>query len=516
MSARSRKFAKLRAGPRTSIHIPVAPRLILQLLGALIAGEMKAASYQIAYVTTPPPIQREFRAAWIPTVGNSCWPSKPGLTTGQQKAELIALLDRAAELKLNAVVFQVRPACDALYKSDLEPWSEYLTGTQGKAPAPYYDPLEFAVAEAHKRGLELHAWFNPYRARHKTAKSTVAANHITRTQPALVRNYGEYLWLDPGERAVQDHALRVVLDVVKRYDIDAVHFDDYFYPYPEKNTAGNELGFPDAASWQKSGTSSGLSRPDWRRRNVDQFIQRIYQSIHEVKPQVKFGLSPFGIWRPKTPPGIEGLDAYDKLYADARKWLREGWCDYMAPQLYWASEPREQSFPMLLKWWSDQNPKRRHLWPGINSLKVGAGWSADEITKQIQLTRKLPTPPGQIHWSESALMRNASLQNALTRDAYRQPALVPRYTWLDATAPPRPAASLLVTDGLTVATWSASSQEKPWLWVVQTRQFGDWKIQILPGDRKTLALNLKPELVAVTAVDRCGNASSPVVLKLVQ
>ena len=176
---------------------------------------------------TPPPILREFRAAWIPTVGNLCWPSKPGLSTAAQKAELLALLDRATELKLNAVIFQVRPAADALYKSNLEPWSEYLTGTQGKAPAPYYDPLEFAVTEAHKRGLELHAWVNPYRARHQSAKSPVAADHISRTHPQLVRSYGAYLWMDPGERDVQDHSARVVLDVVRRYDIDAVHFDDY-------------------------------------------------------------------------------------------------------------------------------------------------------------------------------------------------------------------------------------------------------------------------------------------------
>ena len=217
----------------------------------------------------PPPPAREFRAVWIATVGNSCWPSKPGLSTAQQKAELIAILDRAAALKLNAVIFQVRPACDALYASSLEPWSEYLTGVQGRAPSPFYDPLAFAIAEAHKRGLELHAWFNPFRAHHFQSVSPIAPNHISRTQPELVRSYAKYLWLDPGDPAVRDYSLRVVMDVLKRYDVDGIHFDDYFYPYKEKNSSGNEIDFPDGATWKKFGVNSGLSRDDWRRQNVD-------------------------------------------------------------------------------------------------------------------------------------------------------------------------------------------------------------------------------------------------------
>lgn len=465
--------------------------------------------------TTPPPVMREFRAAWIPTVGNSCWPSKPGLTTAQQKAELIALLDRAAELKLNAVVFQVRPACDALYRSDIEPWSEYITGIQGHAPSPYYDPLEFAVAEAHKRGLELHAWFNPYRARHKNAKSPIAANHIIKRRPELVRTYGDYLWLDPGERDVQDHSARVVLDVVKRYDIDAVHFDDYFYPYPEKDSSGRDRDFPDEASWRKFGAASGLSRSDWRRRNVDQFIQRLYTSIHAEKSWVKFGLSPFGIWRPKNPPEIEGLDAHERLYADARKWLREGWCDYMAPQLYWGFEPKRTSYPALLRWWTDQNVKQRHLWPGLNSLNTlnaDAPWPVSEITNQITLSRKLSSAPGQIHWSEAALIKNNALAATLANETYRQPALIPRYPWLGARAPAAPQLRVTLGGETATATWSSTNQ--PALWVLQTKQFGDWKTQILPATRTGLKFDLQPELVAVTAVDRNGNTSSAAVMKL--
>jgi uncharacterized lipoprotein YddW (UPF0748 family) len=493
------------------------PRIVCAaaLAGTLVACQ--AQPYVSTTATLPPPLIREFRAAWIPTVGNSCWPSKSGLSTSQQKAELLALLDRAAELKLNAVIFQVRPACDALFKSQLEPWSEYLTGRQGQAPSPYYDPLEFAVTEAHKRGLELHAWFNPYRARHQNARSPIATNHITKLRPGLTRTYGNYLWLDPGEPDVQSHALHVVLDVVRRYDIDAVHFDDYFYPYPEKSTSGADLGFPDDSSWQKYGANSGLSRADWRRRNVDTFIQRINRSIHAEKPWMKFGLSPFGIWRPKHPPTIQGLDAYDKLYADARKWLQEGWCDYVAPQLYWGFEPSRTSFPVLLKWWDEQNLKQRHLWPGINSYATidpnpEKLWPVSEIARQITLMRKSGVS-GEIHWSHSALMKNEALRHKLETEFYQQPAVIPAFRWLDSTPPGKPKLTAQVQGNNSTFIWSTPDTNAPALWVLQSRQFSDWKTQILPANSTRHTFHMKPDLVAVIAVDRCGNTSQPAVLK---
>lgn len=470
----------------------------------------KPASYQPTSVT-PPPVMREFRATWVPTVGNSCWPSKPGLTTAEQQAELIAILDRAQQLKLNAVIFQVRPACDALYRSDIEPWSEYLTGIQGRAPSPYYDPLEFAIKEAHKRGLELHAWFNPYRARHKNAKSPIAENHISKTRRDLVRDYGDYLWLDPGEREVQDYSTRVILDVVRRYDIDGVHFDDYFYPYEEKDRNGRDLDFPDARSWQKYGVRSGLTRDDWRRQNVDQFIQRMGNIIHAEKSWVKFGLSPFGIWRPKNPATIRGYDPYEKLYADSRKWLVEGWCDYLSPQLYWAIDPPEQSFPVLLNWWQTQNPKKRYVWPGINTLKVGT-WPVSELTNQITYTRRLSNTPGHIHWSQSALMRNGGLATTLANDTYRAPALIPRFYWLDMRAPNKPDVRVVLSGDTAGVKWSSTNS--PALWVLQTKQFGDWKTQILPAAVGGYKFDMQPELIAVSAVDRCGNQSAPAVVGL--
>ena len=458
---------------------------------------------------------REIRAVWVATVANIDWPSTNGLSTAQQKTELLAILDRAADLKLNTVIFQVRPACDALYASSFEPWSEYLTGTMGKAPKPFYDPLAFAVEEAHKRGLELHAWFNPYRARHAGAKSPAAATHISRTHPELVRSYGQSLWLDPGEKAVQDYSINVLMDVVKRYDIDGVHLDDYFYPYKEKNGAGRDLDFPDERSWQRFGAGGKLSRDDWRRENVNTFVRRLYESIKAIKPWVKFGISPFGIWRPGNPPQIQGYDAFAKLYADSRLWLAKGWLDYCAPQLYWAIKPPEQSFPVLLNWWADQNAKGRYLAPGMDSTKAEGRWPTEEIINQIRLTRKQGLANGHIHWSMKSLMRNQALAQALTREAYGQPAIFPPLSWApQAAAPPEPKLNIRQPGGGVRLNWTGGSEEEIRLWVLQFRARDEWTTRIIPG--KTLHLSLarqNPEVIALTAIGRYGKASRPAVLE---
>ncbi|HEY5914875.1 MAG TPA: family 10 glycosylhydrolase, partial [Verrucomicrobiae bacterium] len=418
---------------------------------------------------TPPKPAREMRAAWIATVSNIDWPSTNGLTTAQQKAELLAILDRACRLKLNCLMFQVRPGCDALYASDLEPWSEYLTGTMGKAPKPFFDPLLFAVEQAHKRGLELHAWFNPYRARHAAAKSPVARNHISNTRPELVRRYGKSLWLDPGEKQVQDYSLRVIMDVVRRYDIDGVHLDDYFYPYTEKDRSGGEMDFPDESSWRRYGQATGLSRDDWRRENVNVFVHRLYDAVKAAKPRVKVGISPFGIWRPGSPPQIQGYDAYAKLYADSRKWLASGWVDYFAPQLYWSIDSPQQSFPALLKWWSAQNSKGRLLVAGMDSTKASRRWSPEEIVNQIRLTRETGGAGGHVHWNMKALLRNETLDAALLRQVYAEPALVPGMPWLGGQAPAKPTLSVKTGGGSAGASWKPGGPEPIFCWVLQTR-----------------------------------------------
>jgi uncharacterized lipoprotein YddW (UPF0748 family) len=458
---------------------------------------------------------REMRAVWVATVANIDWPSTNGLSTAEQKAELFAILDRAADLKLNTVILQVRPSCDALYASPYEPWSEYLTGTMGKAPKPFYDPLAFAVEEAHKRGLELHAWFNPYRARHSGAKSAPPSTHISRAHPELVRHYGQSLWLDPGEKAVQDYSLKVLMDVVQRYDIDGIHLDDYFYPYKEKDASGRELDFPDDSSWQRYGAGWKLNREDWRRENVNSFIRRVYESIKAAKPWVKFGVSPFGIWRPGNPQQIEGYDAYAKLYADSRQWLAKGWLDYCAPQLYWAIKPPEQSFPVLLKWWTEQNAKGRVLVAGLDCTKVNGRWPAEEILNQIRLTRRQPGASGDVHWNMKSLMRNENLAQALKREVYAQPAISPALTWVsDDTAPAELRLSITSRGSSTRANWSTEKKEDVWLWVLQFRSKNEWSTRVLPARTTVLALSRTiPEVIAITAIDRYGNASRPAVLE---
>jgi len=472
------------------------------------------ATYVPATVLPPAP-PREFRGAWIATVANLDWPSKPGLSVAEQKAELIALLDRAVQLKLNAVIFQVRPMADTVYASPLEPWSEFLTGTMGKAPQPFYDPLAFAIAEAHKRGLELHAWFNPFRASlpPTQARSPVALDHISRTHPELVRRYGDLLWLDPGEPAARQHVLDVIMDVVRRYGVDGVTFDDYFYPYPETDTAGSAINFPDDASWRKYGVPSGMSRDEWRRANVNQFVQNAYHSIHALKPWVKFGISPFGIWRPGFPKQVQGLDAYAKIYADSRKWLANGWLDYFSPQLYWPVDSPQQNFFVLLNWWAQQNVKHRQLWPSLDAVNVGTKWKPDEIAWQIQIVRRQPGADGEIFYHLRNLLENRALANVI-RAQYSQPALVPASPWLGTNTPARPIFFIggFKSGILHFLCRPGTGGDPTQFFVLQIKSGGQWSTEILPGSGFTRVLGSEHlEVIAVTPVGRFGNAGQPVV-----
>jgi uncharacterized lipoprotein YddW (UPF0748 family) len=477
-----------------------------------LSATSRAQVHYVPATMNPPAVQREFRGAWIATVGNVDWPSKPGLPTQQQKQEMIDLLDRAVKLNLNAIVLQVRPACDAIYASKIEPWSYYLTGKMGQAPQPYYDPLEFAITEAHKRGLELHAWFNPYRAELLAHKYAVSKNHISRTHPEMVVRYGSYLWLDPGEKAVQDYSLRVVMDVVNRYDIDGVHFDDYFYPYKEQDGQKIDMDFPDYGSWKIYHATGNMTRDDWRRENVNEFVQRVYSSIKAAKPWVKFGISPFGIWQPGNPPQIKGFNAYNVLYCDSRKWLANGWLDYCAPQLYWAVNPPEQSYPVLLKWWLENNPKHRNIWPGLDADRVGGKWKPEEILNQVKLTRELSNAGGgEIYWSIKALLtQRGRLGDALATDYYAQPALIPASPWLETNSPAAPKLEMKSSGKL---KWKPERADKISVWVLQTEDGGNWRTQILPEGTREAKLGSLPQAVALTAIDRCGVASPSMVLQ---
>lgn len=459
---------------------------------------------------TPPPLPREFRGAWIASVGNIDWPSKPELTVAEQQAELLGLLDRAASLKLNAIILQVRPSCDALYNSKLEPWSQYLTGAMGKAPVPYYDPLEFAVTEAHKRGLELHAWFNPFRALTSMRNADRAcAMHITRTKPELVRRYGDLMWLDPGEPEARAYTLDVILDVVRRYDIDAVHIDDYFYPYVQKDKRGKPIPFPDDASWQRYVDGGGqLLRDDWRRENINGFVRDLYARIKAEKRWVRFGISPFGIWRPQKDLSIQGLDAFAELYADSRKWLENGWLDYISPQLYWSIDAPKQSYPVLLQWWTDANPMRRHLWPGIATDRIGAKRPVTDILGQISLTRARSVSSGNIHWHIKSLMENlGEVSDKLGTELYTDVAVVPAFSWLGDATKDRPQISFTSPK----ARWTMKDTATAYRWAIQMKRGEKWTCEIVPGAETSRLFDLAdlPDAFAVTALDRIGNGSPP-------
>jgi uncharacterized lipoprotein YddW (UPF0748 family) len=471
-----------------------------------------------AFAQTPnvpaPDAQREFRAAWVATVANINWPSKPGLPVDQQKAEAIALLDFLKNHNFNAVVFQVRPQADALYKSDIEPWSYYLTGQQGKAPDPYYDPLEFWIEEAHNRGLELHVWLNPYRAHHPSG-GPLTDSSIVRKKPGLALKLKSdgYWWFDPAKKEVQEHSASVVMDLVNRYDIDGVHFDDYFYPYRDYNKGED---FPDTQSWNEYQRKGGkLSRGDWRREAVNDFISGLYKGIKKEKKHVKFGLSPFGIWRPGYPASISGFDQYEVLYADAKLWLNKGWIDYFAPQLYWPINRMAQSFPVLLGWWQSENTKDRHLWPGISVGNDTSARNVNEIMSQIMITRGIvPNSMGVIHWSINQVYKNPPMAKALLAGPYKNGALVPPSKWLDAKEPDAPEVK---TENLTDTTirvyWTHPEATDVFRWVVYYQHGNVWNYTILNRVERAFELNKlgvnKQWLtkVIVTAVDRMGNES---------
>ncbi|HEY1662033.1 MAG TPA: family 10 glycosylhydrolase [Verrucomicrobiae bacterium] len=463
----------------------------------------------------PPAVPREFRAAWISEVAsNADWPSKPGLSVADQKTEMISLLDHAVQLHLNAVIFQVRPASDALYASPYEPWSELLTGAQGRPPQPFYDPLAFAIDEAHKRGLELHAWINPFRAMLPTAKSAPAGNHISRTHPEFIRHYGEQTWLDPGNPAVRNYVLTVVMDIVKRYDVDGVQFDDYFYPYPQSDANDHPMDFPDYETWKKFGAPLHLSLDDWRRANVNKFIYGAYTMIKAQKPWVKVGVSPFGIWRPGYPPQIKGLDSYAKLYSDSRLWLANGWVDYLSPQLYWSIEARQQSFPVLLNWWEEQNIKGRGLWPGLGAAYVGGSLTATDVERQLQVLRGTPGVDGEIFFHLNNLVNNQDLYSYL-RAANTNAAIVPAMPWLSTSVPSQPTIYVATnTPGALTFNWQ-TADATPKIWLLQYVGTNDvWMAQIYPANQGGCTFSKShPNVIAISAVDLYGNISAPAVLR---
>jgi len=468
---------------------------------------------------TPPPIQREFRGIWVTTINNLCWPSKPGLPTEIQKKELVEILDKAAEAGFNAILLQVRTACDALYSSRFDPWSEVLSGTCGKPPEPFYDPLEFAITEAHKRGLELYAWLNPFRAWHPSFRSRPPQNHISNTKPELIRKYGQYLWLDPGEPDTKLYTLAVISDILRRYNVDGIVFDDYFYPYPEKGQQAEKLEFPDEDTYRKYG--AGVPKVEWRRKNIDSFVKNVSQLIINTKPWVKFGISPFGIWRPNNPKGVRGLDAYNELGADSRGWLQKGWVDFLAPQLYWRTDSREQNFSTLAKWWAAQKKHHCNLFISLLANKSLDDWSVEELLAQIQITRSTPGINGHILFDARILTSsNQTIAKALKNKVYVKCALPPQIHWRARSARlPTPTVYLDTTNKVIKVALPKNLNSPPAWWILYTQTGLEkrWSIKIYPATVTALPLTYPfPEIVAVSLVDKYGATSAPVGFKLIK
>jgi len=443
---------------------------------------------------------RELRGVWIATVFNINWPSATGLSETQAQDELLDLLDVAVDSGLNAVFFQVRPEADALYDSSFDPWSRYLSGSQGVDPG--WDPLQFLLDEGHARGLEVHAWMNPYRAK-ASSGSEAASNHQSVVNGAYAYPYGSSVWLDPGAPEVQDHLEDVIVDLVSHYDVDGVHFDDYFYPYPDGTP------FPDSATYGAHG--GGLALDDWRRDNVNQMMDRVSDAIEGIDPSVRFGISPFGIYRPGEPAGISGLDQYAELYADPVLWKSAGWVDYLAPQLYWPTTQTAQAFEPLLDWWVELPEDGRYTFVGhaLYQLDTTSAWSVDEFREQVRLTRGRTDAGayGNIWYNIAPLQDNTSgIRDVFRDELYPVPALPPPVFDMAAVAVDPPTVSPTAT-GVSVAHAGAR-----W-WVVYAEDGTGWSIDRIVSAEAS-SIDLPAGRWAIAAAAKHGVESQGVVAEV--
>ena len=466
--------------------------------------------------------KREFRGAWIHTVHQGQYAR---MTPAETRDYLTNQLDLLQDAGVNAVIFQVRPSADAFYKSSLEPWSRFLTGVAGKAPVPAWDPLQFMIEESHKRGMELHAWLNPYRV--TTSKTEVLPkNHIYYKHPNRFVKYDGKMYFDPGLPENRQFIEDVILDIITRYDVDGIHMDDYFYPYP---VAGAD--FPDNASYNRLG--DGMNRGDWRRQNVDILIEDIHDVINETKPWVRFGVSPFGIWRNKSsdPRGSEtnGLQNYDALYADVLLWTKNGWCDYMLPQLYWELEHPKASTLVLAKWWNE-NANGRHMYFGQDVNKtmdkpdLAPSTEKSQLKHKVELSRELPNVQGNCWWPGYSITKNyLGVADSLANDLQSTIALVPSYPWINSKAPAavtgakidanviswdKPAIKGKATDVTHYVIYASDSDEADYV-------TSDPENILAITYENSFELNGSiPKYVFITALDRVNNESAPVMLKI--
>ena len=481
--------------------------------------------FALLFITTlhAQPVKREFRGAWIATVSNIDWPSKPGLPAVEQQEQFTQRLDQLKALGCNAVIVQIRPACDAFYASKIEPWSRYLTGRQGEPPFPYYDPLVFMIEEAHKRNMEFHAWFNPFRALMDSKQNPNPPKHVTRTHPDWIISYGGKSYIDPGIPEAREYVISVIMDVVKRYDIDAVHLDDYFYPY---RVAGKTFG--DAKTYARYGQDT--NKDDWRRNNISLFISLLNTNIKHIKPYVKLGISPFGIWRnkDKDPQGSDtkgGQTTYDDLYADVLLWMQKGWIDYLMPQLYWEHASHAAPFGVLLPWWYGHCYKR-HVYYGLGAYRMaeaksGPWTNVHELLWQLRDIRQQCPNTGYCFYNSSCFDKiRGPIKDSLKLDFNKYPALIPPMIWLDSVPPAAPVLKITASASGSKLQWQVSNPQKEPLRYVVYRFVNGEKVDLERNDRilsiqQGVEYNdpdtkkFKQCTYVVTALDRLWNESKP-------
>ncbi|PEE41468.1 glycoside hydrolase family 10 protein [Bacillus pseudomycoides] len=474
--------------------------------------------------------KHELRAAWIASVLNIDWPSKPGLPIEKQKQEFIKLLDDVKNLGMNAVVVQIKPTADAFYPSRYGPWSEYLTGVQGKDPG--YDPLAFMVEEAHKKNLEFHAWFNPYRiTMNHTNLNQLIENHPAKQHPDWVVSYGGKLYYNPGIPEVKNFIIEGILEVVQNYDIDAVHMDDYFYPY---KVAGEE--FPDRDTYEVYNNGKFTNIGDWRRDNVNQLVSGLNTAIKQEKSYVKFGISPFGVWRniaddPTGSNTTAGQRNYDDLYAHTREWIQKGYIDYITPQIYWNIGFAPAAYDVLLDWWvKETENKPIHLYIGqaaykINNNSVPAWSNPEEYPRQIALNHQFLQIKGSIHFSLKDINSNPlGIKDRLQKDIYKHPALIPPMLWLDHDPPKHPTlkGAIVRDEGIVLGIIDDRNNDSAYYAIYRVNGKNEVDIQnpenLLTTVRKTkpgeiyvdkTAVSGKTYTYVVTALDRLHNESIP-------
>ena len=485
------------------------------------SGSQRLPSVDLEASALPAAPLREWRAAWVASVAHIDWPKQAGLSAAELRGQILQIVQRTQAIGLNALILQVRPAADALYRSELEPPSEYLSA--GGQPELGFDALQEWITVAHAHGLELHAWFNPYRARHPSARQPIHENHVARRRPEWVHRYGDFLWLDPGHPEAQAHSLNVISDVVRRYDLDGVHVDDYFYPYPIKGSDGRDIPFPDQESFKRY-RRAGLSdndadRAKWRRENVDRFVEQMYKRTHALKPWVQVTISPFGIGRPdRRPSGIAGFSQYDHLHADVEHWCEQGWLDALVPQLYWPRNRPAQSFEKLLDYWLSANPQGRHVWPGLYTSSVANGtptaWAPEEVLWQIDRQRERRGSTGHAHFSLQALMQDrGGLATELPRSRYASAALPPATPWWGTGTPPSAPQAYRQPDGRIALSSPAAVPSGPSTaqdarrFLVWRRPAGNgsssWTLRVVQAQH-TLDAGKSDELIVVQAIDAVG------------